>query len=230
MLSRAKAENFLAQGLKNMGLVLEDQPEALARLSLYFQELNKWNKKVNLVARSLDHQQILENHFLDSLTLLELLRLKMRKVETVLDIGTGAGFPGLVLKAACPALSVTLVEPLKKRYYFLKHIIRTLDLTGVEVLNVYLEGKYEVEKLPAQYFSFITSRAFTDISRFIKLGSPYLREGGIIVMMKGPGLAEELGKLASGGLPEQFRLAEKRKILLPYSKKERWLVSFSRSG
>jgi len=197
---------------------------------LYFQELNKWNKKVNLVARSLNQQQILENHFLDSLTLLELLISKKRKEETVLDIGTGAGFPGLVLKAACPALSVTLVEPLKKRYYFLKHIIRTLNLTGVEVLNVHLEEKSEIEKLPALYFSFITSRAFTDISQFIKLGSPYLREDGIIVMMKGPRLAEELGKQASGGLTEQFRLAEKRKILLPYSKKERWLLSFSRLG
>ncbi|MGW8287963.1 MAG: 16S rRNA (guanine(527)-N(7))-methyltransferase RsmG, partial [Desulfobulbales bacterium] len=172
----------------------------------------------------------LENHFLDSLTLLELLISKKRKEEKILDIGTGAGFPGLVLKAACPALSVTLVEPLKKRYYFLKHIIRTLNLPGVEVLNVHLEEKSEIEKLPAQYFSFITSRAFTDVSGFIKLGSPYLREDGIIVMMKGPGLAEELGKLVSGGLTEQFRLAEKRKILLPYSKKERWLLSFSRSG
>ena len=65
-------ENFLARGLALMGLSLAGQPEALSRLALYFHELTKWNRKINLVARSLDDQQILERHFLDSLTLLSL--------------------------------------------------------------------------------------------------------------------------------------------------------------
>ncbi|MGB3648832.1 MAG: hypothetical protein WA992_09900, partial [Desulfobulbales bacterium] len=70
MMSSINAEVFLSRGLRLMGLSLDNAPEAVARLSLYFQELKKWNRKINLVARSMGDQQILENHFLDSLTLL----------------------------------------------------------------------------------------------------------------------------------------------------------------
>ena len=223
-------EDFLARGLKIMGLALHNQAEALARLSVYFQELQKWNRKVNLVARTLDDRQILEDHFLDSLTLLAFLKSERLVRETCLDIGTGAGFPGLVLKAACPLLHVTLVEPRKNRYYFLKHIVRTLNLTGLRVLDIYLEEKGRAAELTGQDFSFITSRAFTDISRFISLASPYLAKDGRIVMMKGPGVMNELKDLAPDVLPAQFRLAEKRKLFLPFSGKERWLVSFERAG
>ena len=76
---RTEVEDFLAQGLDLMGLSLDNQPEALARLALYFQELNKWNSKVNLVARTLDDRQILEDHFLDSLTLLEFFAPEIRR-------------------------------------------------------------------------------------------------------------------------------------------------------
>ena len=115
---RTDVEDFLAQGLDLMGLALDNQPEALVRLALYFEELNKWNRKVNLVARTLDDRQILEDHFLDSLTLLEFLAPEIRQRGTLLDIGTGAGFPGLVLKAVCPQLPVTLIEPRQNRFFF----------------------------------------------------------------------------------------------------------------
>jgi 16S rRNA (guanine527-N7)-methyltransferase len=146
----ADIEKFLARGLDIMGLSLDNQPQALSRLSHYFQELKKWNKKVNLVARTLDDQQILENHFLDSLTLLSLLQQESLKQEILLDVGTGAGFPGLVLKAACPTLSVTLVEPRKNRFYFLKHIARMLNLKGLEVLDISLEEKVKAKELSRQ--------------------------------------------------------------------------------
>jgi 16S rRNA (guanine527-N7)-methyltransferase len=131
MTATLDAETFLARGILAMGLVFENEAAVLARLNRYFDELQKWNKKVNLVARSLNDEQVLENHFLDSLSLLSLLPLSTRQRETVLDIGTGAGFPGLVLKAACPNLRVTLVEPRKNRYFFLKHIVRLLELTNL---------------------------------------------------------------------------------------------------
>ena len=227
---RIDAENFLAQGLELMGISLDHQPEALARLALYFQELKKWNRKVNLVARSLDDRQILEDHFLDSLTLLEFLAPQMREQRTLLDIGTGAGFPGLVLHAACPELAVTLIEPRSNRFYFLKHIVRTLDLSGVRVLNLYLEEKGAPDEISGQHFSFITSRAFTDSRSFIKLAAPYLADDGRIVMMKGPGAIAELKDVAQNDLPGQFQLEEKRMFSLPFSKKERWLISFRSPG
>ena len=209
-----------------MRLSLPDQPEALERLSLYFHELKKWNKKINLVARTLDDRQILENHFLDSLTLLSFFDPEKQERETVLDVGTGAGFPGLVLKAVCPLLPVTLIEPRSNRYYFLKHIVRTLKLQGVELLNMRLEETAEVKELSERGFSFITSRAFTDINQFVRLTAPYMVPGGVIACMKGPGVDEELTHLEQKGLLEKFYVAETRKFQLPFSKAERILVIF----
>ncbi len=222
-------ENFLSQGLKLMGLSLDNQPEALSCLALYFHELNKWNRKINLVARTMDDLQILENHFLDSLTLLSLLDPEKQEQETVLDVGTGAGFPGLVLKIVCPLLPVVLIEPRKNRYYFLKHIVRMLDLRGVEVLNVRLDEIVEVKELSGRKFPFITSRAFTDINQFIRLTAPYLVQGGGIVCMKGPGAEKELADLVQQGLSEKFHVTETRKLTLPFSKAERMLVIIKRS-
>lgn len=230
MLSAIDAENFLAQGLSLMGLSLEKQPEALARLSQYYQELKKWNRKINLVARSLNDKDILENHFLDSLTLLSLLPPEIQEQETVLDVGTGAGFPGLVLKTVSPALHVTLIEPRKNRFYFLKHIARTLNLNKVEVLGGRLEQGKKLKELSSREFSFITSRAFTDIDKFLKLAAPYLEKGGRIVLMKGPGAVAELNDLGRKLTGVKLTVVEVKKLNLPFSEKERWLVSIRRSG
>jgi len=229
MLSTIDAENFLAQGLKLMGLSLDNQPEALSRLALYFHELKKWNRKINLIARTLNDHQILENHFLDSLTLLSFLDLENQEQEIVLDVGTGAGFPGLVIKTVCPLLPVVLIEPRRNRYYFLKHIVRVLDLQGVELLNVRIEETTELEELSERKFSFITSRAFTDIDQFIRLTSPYLLRGGRIVCMKGPGAEKELDTLVRKGLAEKFYVVETKKLQLPFSKAERILIFIKRS-
>jgi len=132
-------DDILRQGLEQMGLDDFVDQKARLRLLTYIQELRKWNQKMNLIARHTDDRQIVENHFLDSLTLLPHLRSWSGggagpQRAALLDIGTGAGFPGLALKAVCPDLDVTLVEPREKRVSFLKHIIRTLQLDAVEVV------------------------------------------------------------------------------------------------
>jgi 16S rRNA (guanine527-N7)-methyltransferase len=225
----ADIENFLAQGLDRMGLSLAGQPEALSRLSLYFHELKKWNRKVNLVARSLDDRQVLEKHFLDSLTLLAVLPAAAREQETILDVGTGGGFPGMVLKAACPGLAVTLVEPRGNRFFFLKHIGRILDAKGLNLLQIRLEKGSRARELAGQRFSLITSRAFTDMHGFVKLVAPYLLKGGRIVMMKGPGAENERLDFDGKEGGEGFRVQETRRLHLPYSKGERLLISIGKS-
>ena len=215
-----EVENYLAAGLDLMGVSLAGKQEAIGRLALYFQELKKWNRKVNLISRTLDDRQVLENHFLDSLSLLMFFPEEKQKDETVLDVGTGGGFPGLVLKCVLPKLFVTLVEPRKNRFYFLKHVARTLGLNEVELLNVRLEPGAEEGELGGRKFSFITSRAFTDTEGFVGLCAPYLEPGGRIVCMKGPGAAEEVCSL-----PGNFLIAEEtKKLSLPFSKAERKLV------
>lgn len=223
------AESFLAEGLRLLDLAPGCEPGGLSRLAVYFQELKKWNRKINLVARSMSDRQILENHFLDSLTLLALLPAENRSRETILDIGTGAGFPGLVLKAACPSLDVTMVEPRKNRYYFLKHVTRALDLAGVEILNIRLEERGGSRELEGRRYSFVTSRALTDSCQFIILAAPYLEKGGRIILMRGPGTAPELKEPGRPGSGSEFVVAESKRLYLPFSKAERLLVSIRRS-
>lgn len=225
MSSTIKAEDFLGRGIEAMGLQLNNREELLNRLGRYFEELRKWNRKVNLVARTLDDRQILEKHFLDSLTLLPLFDEENIAAETVLDIGTGAGFPGLVLKTACPKLQVVLLEPRRNRFYFLKHIARILDLKKVETLNMRLDEGAEPQELAGRKFSVITSRAFTDSSRLVRLAAPYLAESGRVVCMKGPGTEKELAGLDRKGLSGKFYVSETRKLKLPVSGAERNLVS-----
>ncbi len=221
---------FLTRGINRMGLSLDNQEEVLGRLVLYFQELKKWNRKVNLIARTLDDRQVLENHFLDSLSLLTILDTENQNTETILDVGTGAGFPGMVLKVACPLLTVVLIEPRKNRHYFLKHIVRTLELRDVELLNTRLEETVELKELSGRKFSFITSRAFTDINRFVRLSASYLKPGGRIVCMKGPGAVKELEDLLQNNTCKTSYKEETRKFNLPFSKAERALVIFKGSN
>jgi len=164
-----KPAEILADGLARMGIVLAH--EAVDRLARYFQELKKWNSTYNLVGKAPD-QDLIEKHFLDSLTLLPLMQ-EWGCPSPLLDIGTGAGFPGLVLKAALPELQVTLLEPRQKRVAFLKHIVRTLGLRGVTILAARLEPEGQLAYAAANQAStpttlpphpVITSRAFTRIA------------------------------------------------------------------
>ena len=130
-----ECNEILEDGLGRLGLALDEAK--VEALCVYFAELSKWNRKMNLVAHAAA-QQVLEAHFLDSLTLLPFLRATDVQ-KKLLDVGSGAGFPGLVLKTVLPELEVTLIEPRQKRVSFLKHIIRTLGLKGVEVLAIRLD-------------------------------------------------------------------------------------------
>lgn len=213
--------DLLAEGSATLGIQLpKDRLEALA---LYFAELKRWNVKVNLIARNSPDEQIVESHFLDSLTLLPLLPESTR----LLDIGTGGGFPGLVCRAARADLAVTLVEPRLKRVSFLRHIVRTLDLKRVEIFASRIEDE---QQLSAAEFSHITSRAVTDIAGFLEMTGGFLRPGGKLVCMKGPKWREEL-KAAEhiiGRLP--IVLEEVVETCLPFTGAVRVLLVFAAVG
>ena len=125
---------LLQKGADELAVEIGDQESG--RLYDYFSELKRWSRKVNLISRNASDEEIVEKHFLDSLALLDVLR---EPNASLLDVGSGAGFPGLVCKAACPGLPVALVEPRLKRVSFLRHICRLLDLSDVEVHGRRLE-------------------------------------------------------------------------------------------
>lgn len=197
-------------------------PEAVERLFVYFTELTRWNRKINLIAKGTPDAEILEKHFLDSLTLLSLLDVS---APHLLDVGTGAGFPGLVCKAVRPDLTVTLLEPRLKRVSFLRHVIRTLNLAGVEALACRVEDETLLPSNPV--FTHITSRAVTDIAEFLGMVSRLCGPGTTVICMKGPKWQEELETLqkCSPALALQHHSTLERE--LPFSAAKRALLTFS---
>lgn len=214
-------------GLRSLRINLADEAAAVDRLLCYFNELKKWNRKINLVSREAGDAELIDRHFLDSLLLLHCLdrhpETALPDTNYLLDIGTGAGFPGLALKVAVPALAVTLVEPREKRCFFLKHVIRTIGLAGVEVITIRLAKDSPHPLLAGRRFSWATSRAVTDIGSILAMAAPYMKEDGRIVCMKGPTGREELAREMAEGPAAAVSLLETKEYRLPFSGAQRTL-------
>ncbi len=153
----------------DLGIVLDSTQ--LQQFAAYNRELERWNRNINLVSRK-KHDWI-RIHFLDSLVPLGMGLLD--GFETVVDLGAGAGFPGLVLKIGSPGLEVYLVEASGKKCTFLRHIIRTLEITGAQVL----EGRFEEFAVGrAGEFDLAVSRASAKPRLILEAAGPLLKEGG----------------------------------------------------
>lgn len=196
---------------------------ALERLFIYFGELKRWSQRMNLIAKRATDVEILEKHFLDSLSLLPLLNSSSGKPH-LLDIGTGAGFPGLVCKAACPELRLTLVEPRQKRVAFLSHIIRSVKLEDITLLDCRAEDE---ARLPsAGGYTHITSRAVNEIKLFLDMCSRFMAPGVQVICMKGPKWEEELKGAEEIMLAAQFELNSRKEYSLPQLEGTRQLLVF----
>ncbi|OKY74514.1 MAG: 16S rRNA (guanine(527)-N(7))-methyltransferase RsmG [Desulfobulbaceae bacterium DB1] len=215
------SRDFLQEGCGELGIKLEKK--AMDRLALYFQELCKWNRKMNLVAAAPD-KELIESHFLDSLTLLPFLDTDEN--PSLLDVGTGAGFPGLALKCAVEPLALTLVEPREKRVTFLRHIVRQLGLTGVEILDHRLE---KTNKGECRY-PLITSRALSTVSEFLDLVTDWCPPGGTVICMKGPKADEEIAQWRTVSPASPFVLEKHQSLTLPFSGAARNLLVFRKNG
>ncbi len=210
----------LRSGCDTLGLPSLDVA-AEERLVAYFRELKHWSRKINLISRGATDQEILVKHFLDSLTLLPLL--SGERVH-LLDIGTGAGFPGLVCKAVDPTLKVTLVEPRLKRVSFLRHVVRTLGLSDTSVLACRVEDE---EMLPADLgFTHITSRAVSEIKAFLDMSHRFAGPGVQVICMKGPKWEEELTAWKDSASPAGFTLHSRTEYVLPVFRGIRNLLVF----
>jgi 16S rRNA (guanine527-N7)-methyltransferase len=210
-------QELLIRGALALGLQLEE--EAQEKLFVYFQELCKWRRRVNLIARETPEPQIIENHFLDSLTLVPLLN---QPGAHLLDVGTGAGFPGLVLACALPAVRFTLVEPRQKRVSFLRHVIRTLGLEHVEVV----QDRIEAHSNPWQgRFTHITSRAVAEPTTFLPLIAPLVTpETRILLMLANEAPLAGIESLSDGG----WQVHAEHHLRLPFSKAPRLLAEIGR--
>ncbi len=169
---------MVLEGSRSLGRHLTHaQVDALSWLA---GELGRWSSRINLTA-ILDPFEIADKHILDSLTVLRALE---QGPLTLLDAGTGAGFPGLPLAIAREDLTVTLVDAVAKKVGFLKHAIAHLGLAPrVRALHLTLEGNPAAEGLGP--FDAAVSRALADPARWAALAAPYLRPGGTLVVMAG---------------------------------------------
>jgi len=214
---------IIEQGCKELGIILRHE-ESINRLFCYYTELVKWNRRMNLVSQA-SEQEIVESHFLDSLTLLP--HLNREDNPELLDVGTGAGFPGLVLKAACPELILTLVEPRAKRVTFLRHIVRSLHLENVDIVEKRLEPGLSGQLKPC---ACITSRAVANISDFLELAAPFSTTHGSVICMKGPKAEEEISQWRTDHPASPYTLEKIIPLTLPFSRAMRNLVIFRKTA
>ena len=222
-----QSKDILTHGLAAMSITLDSQ--ARERLVTYCGELLRWSTKINLVAKA-PLREIWETHFLDSLSLLRVLPPLGSAQQPLLDIGTGAGFPGLALKAARPELPVILVEPRQKRVSFLRHVIRTLGLKEIEVLCGRLEKNSAEVDGRTLAVPLITSRAFTNIGEFLLHTAAVNPAGGQVICMKGPRAEAEIAAWRLAQPESPYRLQKIVELTLPFSGKVRNLVIFSKGN
>lgn len=178
-------EKILKDGFDALGITADEN--AAKRYRIYFENLEEKNKVMNLTAIS-GEKDVAQLHFLDCAALLGMVDLKGKKV---IDVGTGAGFPGLALKIAQPDMELTLLDSLNKRIDFLAETCEKLGFDDVRCIHA------RAEEAPCEFrgaFDVAASRAVARMSVLCELCLPFLRVGGIFVAMKGPDCTEELNE------------------------------------
>lgn len=156
----------------------------------YYRELIGWNTRVNLTTVT-DWNLVQTRHFLDSLSLKTMLSSYALNHSHVIDVGSGAGFPGIPLKIAYPNLELTLVDSVRKKTAFLEHVSQALDLHDVTVITGRAETLAHNPSLRAQ-FDLVTSRALAKLPVLAELTLPFCRLNGLTVLHKGPNVSDEL--------------------------------------
>ena len=217
----AEWEDIIINGSRifdvNVGL------KAARQLSIHAAELVKWNLKINLTAIT-DPFEVAVKHFLDSIAPAGIIPAG----ASMLDMGSGGGFPGIPLKVVIPTLSVTLMDSSRKKITFLKHIIRTVGLADTEALQGRVEELIGSKKM----FDVIICRAFSSLERFVESALPILAPNGMIIALKGKLNPDEIesvrvsdnGKQGTGrtsGFPVDIRI---KKYMLPFIDSERTVM------
>jgi 16S rRNA (guanine527-N7)-methyltransferase len=173
-------------------LYLDLTEKQLTQFDIYRRELLQWNARTNLISEK-SSREIIPRHFLDSLTALEMISNRKAKI---IDIGCGAGFPGIPLKIAVPSLQLYLLEANRKKISFVKHIVRLLNLSHTVVLHGRAENLLKDDQWK-DFFTIVISRATFKLPEILPLAAFFLKPGGLFIALKGHDLAEEFLQAAA---------------------------------
>jgi 16S rRNA (guanine527-N7)-methyltransferase len=218
--------DVLFSGIKRLGFDLKD--EQITLFQRYFEELTDWNIRINLTAIT-DYSEVQAKHFLDSLTVSLVIPKDVSENGTLMDVGSGAGFPGLPLKILYPGLRITLVESVGKKAAFLNHMADTLGLEGLEVRAQRAESLAHDPRM-RENFDVVVSRAVAEMSVLAELTLPLCKPGGIVVAQKKSGVNDEIKRAERaisllGGTLERIETVDLEEI-----GEQRWLVVLAKTS
>lgn len=177
-------KQYFINMLEKINLMLDDKQ--IEDFYCYMNELIEWNKNINLTAIT-EEKEIIQKHFIDSLTIFKYLN----KNDKIIDVGTGAGFPGIPLKIADETLDITLLDSLNKRILFLDNVIEKLKLNNIKTIH----SRVEDAAINPQYrekYDIATSRAVAQLNVLLEYLLPLVKVGGKCICMKGGNVEEEL--------------------------------------
>jgi len=215
----AENKDLLVEGARSFGVYLDGK--AIESFEIYLKELLKWNQKINLTAIRSEKGIVLK-HFLDSLSICPYLP----KQASILDIGSGAGFPGIPLKMVQPSLEITLIDSVRKKMDFQRHLFRSLGLKGIEAIHGCVQDKGILQGLGGR-FDVTLSRAFSDLHTLLALSLPFLKERGTALAMKGEVDHREIRRLVEIE-GTRYRLQKTISLILPFTSFKRTLLLFEK--
>ena len=211
-------EQFI-EALKNLNITPTEIQ--LNQLNEYYKLLIEWNEKINLTAIT-EEEQVYLKHFYDSLTVSKIIDLN--KENSLCDIGTGAGFPGIVLKIFYPTLNITLVDSLNKRIMFLNKVIERLDLKEIETKHARAE---DFARENREKYDIVIARAVAPINVLLEYCIPLIKENKYFISMKGD-ISREINILDGSLKSISAKLIKKEEFLLPFEESKRSLLLISK--
>lgn len=212
-------DNFILECNK-LGINLTN--EQINNLNRYYELLVEYNKVMNLTGIT-KKEEVYLKHFYDSLTIVKEVNLNEEK--SLCDIGTGAGFPGLVLKIVFPNLKVTLLDSLNKRIEFLKTVINELNLKDIEAIHTRVE-EYALQN--RNKFDVTTARAVAHLSTLLEYAIPLTKENKHFIALKA-NVTEELQEIDNALLKLNTSLLDKKEFNLPFENSKRTVIKFKKN-
>lgn len=202
-------------------LGIEVTSEKLEKLDLFYNLLIDWNEKINLTTIT-DEESVYLKHFYDSLTLFK--DVDLTKDIKICDVGSGAGFPGIVLKIFFPDINITLIDSLNKRIIYLNDIIEKLELANIQALHYRME---DFSKLHEEEYDYITARAVSQLPILCEICVKALKVNGKLVFMKA-NCDEELLEIESKLRKLGLKLSKVNKFVLPIENSNRSIISIEK--